>query len=239
MGFRFKGGKVKKEDAARREFLTTLVKGAVSSFFLFFIGRSFAGQVIPFSGIKRKIPVIPPGGISVSNFTALCTACHLCVSVCPSHVIKPSLLQYGPAGIFQPVMDYDSSFCNYECCECLKVCPTGAMKEYPLESKKLIQIGQANLIRENCIVYARSEHCGICAEYCPTGAVYLVPYEKGLPAPVTDGEICIGCGACEFACPARPEKAIYIEGNPVHGKAKRKEEKHPEKKNAEEKDFPF
>ena len=31
---------------------------------------------------------------------------------------------------------------------------------------------------------------------------------------------CIGCGACENLCPARPFSAIYIEGNPVHQEAK-------------------
>ena len=27
---------------------------------------------------------------------------------------------------------------------------------------------------------------------------------------------CIGCGACENLCPARPFSAIYVEGNEVH-----------------------
>lgn len=34
--------------------------------------------------------------------------------------------------------------------------------------------------------------------------------------PVVDSEKCIGCGACENLCPARPFSAIYVEGHEVH-----------------------
>ena len=34
--------------------------------------------------------------------------------------------------------------------------------------------------------------------------------------PVVDTERCIGCGACEAHCPARPLSAIYVEGHTVH-----------------------
>ncbi len=30
----------------------------------------------------------------------------------------------------------------------------------------------------------------------------------------------VGCGGCEYVCPARPFRAIYIEGNPVQKEAK-------------------
>ncbi len=90
---------------------------------------------------------------------------------------------------------------------------------------------------ENCIVYNEETSCGACAEHCPTKAVHMVPYKGALTIPETDVSICVGCGACEYACPAEPFKAIYVEGNPLHQTAF----KHEEKKNQNPKpqDFPF
>ena len=34
--------------------------------------------------------------------------------------------------------------------------------------------------------------------------------------PVVNTERCIGCGACENLCPARPFSAIYVEGHEMH-----------------------
>ncbi len=31
-----------------------------------------------------------------------------------------------------------------------------------------------------------------------------------------DKETCIGCGACEYICPARPLSAIFVEGYKKH-----------------------
>lgn len=39
---------------------------------------------------------------------------------------------------------------------------------------------------------------------------------RALMIPVIDTERCIGCGACENLCPARPFSAIYVEGHEVH-----------------------
>ena len=37
-----------------------------------------------------------------------------------------------------------------------------------------------------------------------------------LKFPAIDTERCIGCGACENLCPARPFSAIYVEGHERH-----------------------
>ncbi len=34
--------------------------------------------------------------------------------------------------------------------------------------------------------------------------------------PVINDEKCIGCGKCEYLCPARPFSAIYVEGHEQH-----------------------
>ena len=71
--------------------------------------------------------VTPPGSFSREHFSGSCTACHLCVSACPTGVLKPSLFEYGFSGMMQPFMDYHASFCNHECVRCTEVCPNGAI----------------------------------------------------------------------------------------------------------------
>ena len=45
--------------------------------------------------VYRLNPVTPPGSKALEHFTDSCTACHLCVSACPTQVLQPSFLEYG------------------------------------------------------------------------------------------------------------------------------------------------
>src|SRR5690606_34351251 len=91
----------------------------------------------------------PPGSFGHDHFNKNCTACHLCISVCPTHVLQPSFLQYGLHGLMQPYMDYHSGFCNFDCTLCSDICPTGAILPILPEKKKLEQIGIAKFIEKN------------------------------------------------------------------------------------------
>lgn len=186
---------------------------------------------------KKEYPVCPPGGIGQAHFNDYCTACSLCVSACPTSVLRPSFTAYGLAGIMQPVMDYHKGFCNFECTVCIDICPTGALMPLMLEAKKLTQLGKVHFIKENCIVETERTDCGACSEHCPTKAVEMVPFIDNLVIPEVQEDICIGCGACEYACPTVPFKAIYVNGNPVHLDAKKPETGEAEGKALEE--FPF
>jgi len=58
----------------------------------------------------------------------------------------------------------------------------------------------------------------------------MISYKNGLTEPFIDVDICVGCVGCEFICPVRPKRAIYVEGNMVHQQAmafevEKKEEK--------------
>ena len=164
----------------------------------------------------KKLVSTPPGSESHDLFNHHCTACHLCVSVCPTQVLQPSFLHYGLQGFMQPYMDYHAGFCNFECDLCGQVCPTDAIKAVLPDQKKRIQTGIARFLKENCVVHTDKTDCGACSEHCPTKAVNMVPYENGLKIPEVDDKICIGCGACEYACPTRPYRAIFVEGNAIH-----------------------
>jgi ferredoxin-type protein NapF len=185
----------------------------------------------------RKYPVCPPGSTGIENFTKNCTACSLCISVCPNNVLIPSVREYGLSGIMQPRLDFHKSFCTYECIKCLEICPTGALMPLETEAKKLTQIGKAVFIKENCIVKTEKTACGACSESCPTKAVHMIPFEGKLVIPETKDELCIGCGHCEFACPTTPYKAIFVDGNPEHKAAKKPENVKSEVKKPVE--FPF
>jgi len=187
--------------------------------------------------VNKNYPVSPPGSISLDHFNDACTACHLCVSACPTHVIKPSLLEYGLAGIMQPRLDYNVNFCNFDCVICTEVCPTGALQALSIEEKHVLQLGKVVFIKHNCIVFTEGTDCGACSEHCPTKAVNMRPFRKKLFLPIVNPEICVGCGACEYACPTDP-KSIYVDGNPVHLQADKPLIEALEQPDTEE-DFPF
>ncbi len=169
----------------------------------------------------KNYPISPPGSVRIERFNQSCTACTLCVSVCPTNVLQPTFLEYGIGGMLQPQLDFHSGFCNIDCVKCSAVCPTGAILPITVEEKHTIQIGIANFIKGNCRVVTNRISCGICSEHCPTNAVDLTPYKNGLFIPEITAELCIGCGTCEYACPTAPHKAIYVDGIPVHATARK------------------
>ncbi len=187
----------------------------------------------------RKYPISPPGSISIEHFKSLCTACHLCVTSCPTHVLYPSLFDYGIDGILQPKLNYDASFCNYDCNICTLICPSGAILPVDVASKKLIQIGRTHFVKEDCVVIDKKKECAACAEHCPTKAVRMVPYEGKLKLPELNNDLCTGCGACEYACPTTPRKAIYVRRNEVHLQAIKPDVKKKEDVPEGLKEFPF
>jgi ferredoxin len=197
-------------DASKRRFLTALL--VISLPAKEFVAKIGSETRLSRRAFKRQTPIAPPGVPSIDHLLQKCISCHLCVSKCPSRVIKPALLEYGLGGMMQPRLYFDRGFCNYDCTVCGDVCPTGAILPLTKEEKNHTQAGQVQLILENCIVYNDETSCGACSEHCPTQAVRMVPYKGALTIPEINPEICVGCGGCEYVCPAIPYKAIYVEG---------------------------
>jgi polyferredoxin len=202
--------------ASRRRFLTTIGVTMLAAGSQTWAKGMHLGTNKPW---KRKSPSSPPGSHSIDHLNAHCTACHLCVAQCPAKILKPSFLEYGVEGMMQPLMDFSHGFCNYDCTLCTEVCPNGALQKLTVEQKHADQVGYVNFVRTNCVVYTDETFCGACSEHCPTQAVYMVPYKGDLTIPELNTAICVGCGGCEYVCPAKPSKAIYVEGNRVHRKA--------------------
>lgn len=173
---------------------------------------------------KRHTSITPPGSISADNMSRRCTGCQLCISECPNQVLRPSneLMT-----LMQPVMSYERGYCRVECNRCSKVCPAGAIEPISHEEKASTQIGHAVWIRKNCLPLTDGVTCDNCVRHCPVGAIEMVKMpqsasqdgeSKDIMVPAINETRCIGCGACENLCPARPFSAIYVEGHEVHGR---------------------
>ncbi len=220
---------------ARRGLILGSITAAASFFALHTNIHSFLG----IHTAKANSPVTPPGSLNKKHFTQVCTACSLCVSVCPTQVLTPTFMDFGVSGLLQPKMNYEKSFCEYECNLCGKVCPTGAILALPLDEKKLTQIGEAELLKDVCVVFVDHRNCGACGEVCPTHAIRFVD-KQNILYPEIDKQYCIGCGACQLACPTAP-RSIIIHANPIHKKAEKyvSAETKVEQKTPPDQDFPF
>lgn len=174
-------------------------------------------EVLPKKAPTRKTPITPFGSESVEKFYKHCTACQLCVTVCPNNVLRPSSrLEH----LMQPEMSFEKGYCRPECVKCSEVCPAGAILKITPEEKTEWKVGTAGVDYDLCVVNRDGVSCGNCARHCPVGAIRMVRKnpddEKSPRIPSVNEEKCIGCGACENLCPSRPISAITVNGYSVH-----------------------
>lgn len=209
----------KEADRGRRGFVTGLL-AVTAGAALHAQEKKVDGGLAKLEGKKapqRNTPIVPPGAKGISNLTKHCTGCQLCVSVCPNGVLRPST---DPERLMQPESSYERGYCRPECTACSDVCPTGAICKITKEEKSSTQVGHAVWVKENCVVLTDGVSCGNCARHCPSGAITMIPSvpgdEESPKIPAVNEERCIGCGACENLCPARPFSAIYVEGHRRH-----------------------
>lgn len=218
-------------DVQKRKFTNSVIDAGRRSFL---VGTALASTTAVLAQQKKKVdgglaiiedkqsperdtPITPPGSLSAQNMAQHCTACQLCVSQCPNGVLRPST---SLSTFMQPEVDYSRGYCRPECTRCSDVCPTGAIRPITRADKSAIQIGHAEWIRKNCVPLTDGVECGNCARHCPTGAIFMVNSDVNNPdsvkIPIVNTARCIGCGACENLCPARPFSAIYVEGHETH-----------------------
>ena len=213
-----KQGKSGMTDKGRRAFLTTavLTGGAAAA-----LAQRKRRKISPIVRVPekhdRQTPIVPAGSLSIKHFADHCTGCQLCVSVCPNQVLRPSS---SLMNLMQPEMSYEKGYCRPECTKCSEVCPAGAIRPVSMEEKSSIQIGHAVVNLDLCVVNTDDVDCGNCARHCPAGAISMVRKNPddmlSIRIPAVNEEMCIGCGACENLCPARPVSAIHVEGHEVH-----------------------
>jgi polyferredoxin len=184
-----------------------------------------------FSPERNPRLIRPPGSLGESDFLARCIRCGECMKVCPNNALHPALTQAGFEGLWSPVLVPRVGYCEPSCVLCSQVCPTGAVWEISQAEKawlpasqkpgvKPIRIGTAFYDRGRCLPWSMATECIVCEEWCPTSpkAIYLVTAEvfdsqgvaRRVRQPYIDPARCVGCGACEFACPVKDQPAVYV-----------------------------
>jgi len=212
---------LKTDTKTRREFVAGtglfalgLVAPAISR------GYDFDGGLAPLEDKKipmRSTPIIPAGADNIRNFSSSCTGCQQCVTTCPNQVLRPSS---DVPKFMQPNLSFERGYCRPECVKCSQVCPTGAIRPITTAEKSAIQKGIAIFKSELCVVNTDDVQCDLCSRKCPTAAITMISLNaddsSSRKIPMIDTNRCIGCGACEQLCPARPFSAIYVEGVETH-----------------------
>ena len=191
---------------SRRGFLNNMVKTSLGVIYLLAPSLKLSARSTKTEAETddEDLPILPPGAKNAAHFESRCIACHACVAACPAHIIAAAEAPF-------PAVTYNgdaTAACQFNCVECGRVCPTGAIARLSIDEKHRTRIALSTLYFERCVVNTKHESCGACAEVCPTGALTMAAYiEPGIPfltRPIYDERYCLGCGACLAACPAEP-----------------------------------
>lgn len=188
-----------------------------------FLTTILVGAAVPFTGLHLSkgstgtSVLRPPGAVDEETFLALCARCGRCVSVCPTSAIRLQGFENGLKNVFTPKIVPIRGYCISpvnNCQNCIEVCPTKVLKPIELEGistselSNVLKMGTAFLNRASCIPYAELKPCLACKEICPVhGAITLIR-GRGPKKPVINHDLCVGCGACEYTCPAKPKAVI-------------------------------
>ena len=159
--------------------------------------------------------VRPPGSVPEREFLQMCIRCGECFKACPNNVLQAEGFQQGLEGLWAPMVVADWAGCESSCNACGQVCPTGAIRELPMEEKRVARMGLAIVNEQTCLPFAGKEDCDLCVQECRAAGYNAIEFEQvgtqvdaqGIPiegtgrlAPVVLADACVGCGLCQTRC---------------------------------------
>ena len=153
------------------------------------------------------------------------------MKVCPNNSLHPTLDEAGLEGLWTPTLVPRIGYCEPSCVLCSEVCPTGAIWQItPKEKGWVVGVGSGRASRFGWALRfttaaaacrgPMATECIVCEEWCPVSpkAIYVEEAQvidsagniKTLKQPRVDPSRCVGCGACEYACPLQEHPAVYV-----------------------------
>ncbi len=200
-------------DLSKRAMFASAVGGVVALAMMRFTPQGRGTRFNP-------LLIRPPGAREEREFLQRCTSCGMCMKICPTGGLQPTLAEAGLEGLWTPRLVPRLGYCDYDCTLCGQVCPTDAIAPLTVEAKHDVRIGLAAFDTTRCIPYAYGRDCTVCEEHCPipTKAIYCLETEildrdgnkKIVKQPHVDPNLCNGCGICEYVCPFKDEPAIRV-----------------------------
>ena len=173
----------------------------------------------------------PPGALDETDFLSRCIRCGECMKVCPNNSLHPTLTRLDLKDCGRRRWCRASATASRVACFALK-CARRARSGRSRRRKRVgwwawasaqnqpVRLGTAFYDRGRCLPWAMATDCIVCEEWCPVSpkAIYVEEAQvidsagniKTVKQPRVDPSRCVGCGACEYACPLQERPAVYV-----------------------------
>ncbi len=138
----------------------------------------------------------PPGALPESQFLTTCTQCTDCQTACPYDAIRRLGPEFGNSAGTPAIIPSESPCYLCDDMPCISVCEPLALRQV---ARTAVRMGTAVIDLPTCYL-SQGQPCDYCVMRCPIPSQAIHFGEDGLPTICEEG--CVGCGVCDYICPA-------------------------------------